>query len=161
MSQYEKSSTIYYTLRAYCRDPFELKQLPTTYQGQEQIKGEWKGTTAGGCQNHPQTYRLNPKYRIQLGPRDFCNLVIELRGPKVYQVGLEVTVASLVDPTVTAPFVSKVTGTYRSGFCVLDMENLPAGIYYVVPSTYLPEQESPFLLNFKANTSITIQRVEA
>lgn len=125
-----------------------------------EVQGEWKGSTAGGCQNHPQTYRLNPKYRIVLGPRDYSNLVIELRGPKVYQVGLEVTVGSLDDTSVTALFVSKVTGTYRSGFCVLDMDKLPAGIYYVTPSTYLPEQESPFILNFKATTNVAVDRVD-
>lgn len=84
----------------------------------------------------------------------------ELRGPKVYQVGLELIIASLVDPDITAPFVSKVTGTYRSGFCYLDLDNLPAGIYYLIPSTYLPNQESPFLLNFKASANIVVDRVQ-
>lgn len=95
-----------------------------------------------------------------MGPRDYGNLVIELRGPKVYQVGLEVLVASLDDETVTAPFVSKVSGTYRSGFCVLDLDKLPAGVYYVVPSTYLPGQESPFILDFKANAGLNIALIE-
>lgn len=126
--------------------------------GQKTINGEWKGSNAGGCQNHP-TYRNNPRYTVQLGPKDPANLVIELRGPKVYQVGLEVTVASLIDPAVTAPFVSKVTGSYRSGYCVLDLERLPAGTYHVIPSTYLPDQESPFILSIKASTGIAVERV--
>lgn len=88
------------------------------------------------------------------------NLVIELRGPRTYQVGLELSVGSLVDPNVTAPFVTKATGSYRNGFCVLDLHNLPAGIYYVMPSTFLPAQESPFILNFKATTGIKINRVQ-
>lgn len=95
-----------------------------------------------------------------MGPRDYANLVIELRGPKVYQVGLEVLVSSLDDETVTAPFVSKVTGTYRSGFCVLDLDKLPAGVYFVVPSTYLPGQESPFILDFKATAGLNITLIE-
>ena len=77
----------------------------------------------------------------------------------MYQVGLEITISSLTDETITAPFVSKATGTYRSGFCILDLENLPAGVYYVMPSTYLPEQESPFILNLKSTTSMQIERV--
>lgn len=160
MSQYEKTATIYYTLRAFCRDNFELKPLTRVYYQTHQIQGEWNQQTAGGCQNHPETYKNNPKYRINLGPKENSNLVCELRGPKVYQVGLELVVGSLVDPNVTAPFVSKVTGTYRSGFCVLDLDNLPAGVYYLVPSTYLPNQESPFILNFKASTNIVVDRVQ-
>lgn len=158
VSQYEKTATIYYSLRAYCRDPFELKKLDVQSAGQKTINGEWKGSNAGGCQNHP-TYRNNPRYSVQLGPKDPANLIIELRGPKVYQVGLEVTVASLIDPAVTAPFVSKVTGSYRSGYCVLDLEKLPAGTYHVIPSTYLPDQESPFILSIKASTGITAERI--
>lgn len=159
MSQYEKTATIYYTLRAYCRDPFELRQLTSEYPTTRQIGGEWKEASAGGCQNHQLTYRNNPKYRLTLGPKDFSNLVVELRGPKVYQVGLEVTVERLDDTTVTAPFVNRVTGTYRSGFCVLDMDRLPAGIYHVIPSTYLPGQESPFLLNLKATTGVLVEKM--
>lgn len=158
MSQYEKTATIYYSLRAYCRDPFELKKLEILNLGNKSINGEWTGQNAGGCQNH-STYRNNPKYSLQLGPRDPAQLIVELRGPKVYQVGLEVIVSSLVDSTVTAPFVSKVTGSYRSGYCVLDLEKLPAGTYHIIPSTYLPGQESPFILNIRASTGIIVERI--
>lgn len=158
VSQYEKTATIYYTLRAYCRDPFELRKLDVLSVGQQTVNGEWKGMNAGGCQNHP-TYRNNPRYSLKLGPRDPAQLTIELRGPKVYQVGLEVTVAALDDSTVTAPFVSRVSGSYRSGYCVLDLEGLPAGTYHIIPSTYLPGQESPFILSFRASTSIALAMV--
>lgn len=158
VSQYEKTATIYYSLRAYCRDPFELRKLEILSAGNKSVNGEWKDQNAGGCQNHP-TYRNNPKYSVQLGPKDPAQLVVELRGPKVYQVGLEVIVSSLVDPNVTAPFVSKVSGSYRSGYCVLDLEKLPAGTYHIIPSTYLPAQESPFILSIKASTGITVERI--
>ena len=28
------------------------------------LKGEWKGRTAGGCQNHPQSYLNNPQWGL-------------------------------------------------------------------------------------------------
>lgn len=157
MSQYEKTTTIYYTLRAYSRNPFEFKAISNRYVGRQKINGEWKGVTAGGCQNHPATYRQNPKYKLKLGPKDSSNVVIELRGPKVYQVGIEVSVDSLDDPNITAPFVSKTTGSYRSGYCVLDLNEMPAGVYRIMPSTYLPGQESPFILDVKATTNISLE----
>ncbi|XP_058130036.1 calpain-7-like [Anopheles ziemanni] len=159
VSQYEKTATIYYSLRAYSRTKFELKQLGPRYQTVENLNGEWKGKTAGGCPNHPLTYKNNPLYRLHIGPADMSDLVIELRGPKVYQVGLELTVASLEDSTVTAPFVAEKTGVYRSGFCVLDLANIPAGVYHVRPSTFLPEQESPFFLKVKSTTNVVVEKL--
>uniref|UniRef100_A0A182W9E9 Calpain catalytic domain-containing protein n=1 Tax=Anopheles minimus TaxID=112268 RepID=A0A182W9E9_9DIPT len=159
VSQYEKTATIYYSLRAYSRTKFELKQLGPCYSTVENLNGEWKGKTAGGCLNHPLTYKNNPLYRLHIGPADTSDLVIELRGPKVYQVGLDLTVVSLTDDTVTAPFVSQKTGVYRSGFCVLDLEGIPAGVYQVRPSTFLPDQESPFFLKVKSTTNVVIEKV--
>lgn len=147
-------------MRAYSRHPFEFKAISNRFVGRQKINGEWKDGTAGGCQNHPTTYRRNPKYKLTLGPKESNNLVIELRGPKVYQVGIEVTVESLADPSITAPFVSKTTGSYRSGYCVLDLSEIPAGVYRIMPSTYLPGQESPFILNIKATTNISVELIE-
>lgn len=157
MSQYEKTATIYYTLRAYSRNPFEFKEILLPSVRKLNVNDEWKGSSAGGCQNHMATYRNNPKYSLNLSNE--ANIVIELRGPKVYQVGLELIVSSLEDSTITAPFISKQTGNYRSGYCVLDLEQLPAGIYHIVPSTFLPGQESPFILTIRTSTNATIERI--
>ena len=157
VSQYEKSTTIFYTLRAYARVPFELKEIISSWATNIQVNGEWStmNGTAGGCQNH-KTFKSNPLYKVTL-PSD-GNLVIELRGPKVYQVGLELTVSSLDDPNITAPFISKTTDSFRSGFCVLDIENLPAGVYMIRPSTYLPYQEAPFFLKLKSSAKLQIEK---
>lgn len=157
VSQYEKTTTIFYTLRAYARVPFELKEINSNWATNIQVNGEWNtaNATAGGCQNH-KTYKSNPLYKVTL-PND-GNLVVELRGPKVYQVGLELTVSSLDDPNITAPFISKTTESFRSGFCVLDMESLPAGIYLIRPSTFLPNQEAPFFLKLKSTTKLQIEK---
>lgn len=159
VSQHEKTATIYYSLRAYSRSPFEFRAIPSQFIGRETVNGEWKGHRAGGCQNHQTTYRNNPRYSLKLGPKEPSNLVIELRGPKVYQVGFELVVVSLDDPNITAPFVSKSTGSYRSGYCVLDLNEMPAGTYHLIPSTFLPGQESPFILNVKATTNISVELV--
>jgi calpain-7 len=68
-------------------------------------------------------------------------------------------VQSINDDSVTAPFISKTTGNYRSGFCFLDLEDIPVGIYQVRPSTYLPNEESPFFLKFKSSTNVVVERI--
>jgi calpain-7 len=103
VSQYEKTSTIFYTLRAYSREPFELKSLDINWTTNIQVNGDWNASnlTAGGCQNH-KTFKNNPLYKVTLASDG--NLVVELRGPKVYQVGLELTISSLDDPNITGEF---------------------------------------------------------
>lgn len=79
-----------------------------------QITGEWKGITAGGCPNHPASYPNNPKFKVEIDSTSNNNyLLIELKGPKQYQMGLEVTLQQIKDETITAPFKSKSSGTYR------------------------------------------------
>lgn len=137
--------------------PFQLREISNQFAGRTKLNGEWKGQSAGGCQNHPLTYKRNPKYQLNISPRDATNLVIELRAQKTYQVGLEVVAVSLEDSTVTAPFRSKVSGSYRSGYCVLDIGDIPAGIYHIIPSTFEPAQEGPFILSVKATTNISVE----
>lgn len=160
VSQYEKSTTIYYTLRAYCRERFNLTKINDIYQTKQQISGEWTDETAGGCQNYPQTYKTNPMYRLTIGPKDISNLIIELRAPKVYQVGIEIINISLEDSTVTAPFKTQSTGNYRSGFCYLDLYNIPEGVYNVMVSTFQPNQLGPFFLKVKCTTDVKIEKIQ-
>lgn len=105
VSQYEKSTTIFYTLRAYGREAFELKSIDTNLMTNLQVNGEWNSSnlTAGGCQNH-KTFKNNPLYKVTLATDG--NMVVELRGPKVYQVGLELTVGSLDDPNITGKSIN-------------------------------------------------------
>ncbi|KAL4705929.1 hypothetical protein ACJJTC_017511 [Scirpophaga incertulas] len=158
VSQYEKSNTIYYTLRAYSTCPFQLDKLEP-YPYSERISGEWSGRTAGGCENHPQTYPNNPKFIFTIPNwRTPRHVVIKLMGPKNYQIGMDVRVESLEDPDVTAPFFKKSSGAYRSGFVVLQLPELPAGRYVVTPSTFRPEQEGPFILEIQSTCEISYER---
>lgn len=50
-----------------------------------QITGKWSGETAGGCPNHPTTYKNNPMYQIRLDADLHC-LRLELKAPKDVQV---------------------------------------------------------------------------
>lgn len=80
------------------------------------MSGEWRGVTAGGCGNHPNTYRNNPRFSVTLeGASANDNQVfIELKGPKDYQIGFDVTISSVTDPDVTAPFKTSSSGAFRS-----------------------------------------------
>ncbi|XP_028163576.1 calpain-7-like isoform X7 [Ostrinia furnacalis] len=113
VSQYEKTRTIFYTLRAYATCPFSLNKMEP-YRHFKSLKGDWTARTAGGCENNRQTYPNNPKFVVTVpDTRVPCHVVIELRGPKQYQMGMDVRVESLDDPNVTAPFFKETSGPYR------------------------------------------------
>ncbi|KAJ8943276.1 hypothetical protein NQ318_017294 [Aromia moschata] len=160
VSQYEKSTTIYYTLRAYATCPFTLTKIKDPYVYEKQVTGEWKGPTAGGCPNHPSTYPNNPKFRMEIDSGSNNNqLLIELKGPKQYQLGVEATIQQVNDETVTAPFRSRSSGTYRSGYVILELENIPSGVLRLIPSTFHPNQEGPFILVVKSSAPVQISRI--
>jgi calpain-7 len=49
----------------------------------DQVTGEWKGKSAGGCGNYPDTVVNNPTYQMKLDSKTADNCVlVELRGPK-------------------------------------------------------------------------------
>ncbi|XP_070293433.1 calpain-7 [Salvelinus sp. IW2-2015] len=158
VSQYEKQNTINYTLRVYSGCKFSFSKIPTPFTHTKRINGQWKGPSAGGCGNYKDSYKHNPIYQFNLerpGP-----MLIELRGSRQYSVGFEmVTVSTVVEPG-PAGHPKKNSGDYRCGFCYMEADHVPAGIYNVIPTTFLPKQEGPFFLDFSSATSLKVSQLQ-
>ncbi|XP_032345057.1 calpain-7 isoform X2 [Camelus ferus] len=137
-----------FTTQVYSACSFTFSKIPSPYTVSKQINGKWSGQTAGGCGNFQETHRNNPIYQFHIekpGP-----LLIELRGPRQYSVGFEVVAVSVAGDPGPHGFQRKSSGDYRCGFCYLELETIPAGIYNIIPSTFLPKQEGPFFLDFNS-----------
>jgi calpain-7 len=114
VSQYAKTQTIHYSLRAYASCPFQMQEIQEIGKFQKKVTGEWKGITAGGCLNNPETYQNNPCYQIALKSTSNNNcFVIELRGPKQYHVGFDIMCSNVSDPKAPGFFNKKSSGPYR------------------------------------------------
>ncbi|XP_037701077.1 calpain-7 isoform X3 [Choloepus didactylus] len=134
--------------QVYSACSFTFSKIPSPYTLSKRINGKWSGQSAGGCGNFQETHKNNPIYQFHIektGP-----LLIELRGPRQYSVGFEVVTVSVVGDPGSHGFQRKSSGDYRCGFCYLELENIPAGIYNIIPSTFLPKQEGPFFLDFNS-----------
>lgn len=155
---WKKSKNHIDTRRRYCiynnHLPLQIKPLFRLWICQ--ISGEWKGATAGGCGNHQATYRNNPKCKLEISGATESKILVELKGPKQYQVGFDITIKSLEDDSVTAPFRTTSSGSYRSGFVILELDNIPAGCLIITPTTFLPGQEGPFILTVKSSSPIQL-----
>jgi len=159
VSQYEKTATIYYTIKVFSTVPFELKKIIDPWRHKEEVTGKWSGLTAGGCGNYKETYPNNPHYQFAVD-RD-CHILIELKGPKQYQIGFDiVNLHHHHNPDKSHPnyFKLKQSGPYRSGYVVLSLELL-AGTYDIIPTTFRPGQESAFFLTVQSSVQLKLHRV--
>ncbi|XP_060637815.2 calpain-7 isoform X3 [Anolis sagrei] len=155
---YTKQTGKKFTILVYSACKFTFSKIPTPYTVSKRVNGQWKGHSAGGCSNFRETSKNNPIYQFQMEKAG--SLLIELRGPRQYSVGLElVTVSSVGDPGPLG-FQKKNSGDYRCGFCYLEVESLPAGVYNIIPSTFLPQQEGPFFLDFNSATPVRISQLQ-
>lgn len=73
--------------------------------------GCWKGATAGGCPNHPNTYPNNPKYELTV--EKTSDLLVDLKGPKQFLIGFDIICMHLNDADSNATFTKKSSGAYR------------------------------------------------
>ncbi|CAD5221634.1 unnamed protein product [Bursaphelenchus xylophilus] len=159
VAQYEKSTTIYYTLRLYSTTEFSCSEIKHP-KIQKTIPGEWKGITAGGCGNGAsrETVRNNPIFHLELDDgSDENTVVIDLRGPKQFHVGFEVV---QISSRRNKPFNRCTSGDFRSGCTVLELNSVPAGTYSIMPMTFNPGQEGPFLLKIQSDTGFKFKRVQ-
>uniref|UniRef100_A0A3B5Q785 Calpain 7 n=1 Tax=Xiphophorus maculatus TaxID=8083 RepID=A0A3B5Q785_XIPMA len=158
VSQYEKQNTINYTLRVYTGCKFTFAKIPNPFTHTKRINGQWKGVSAGGCGNYKDSYKNNPIYQINLERP--APLLVELRGSRQYSVGFEMVTVSTVGDPGTASFQKKNSGDYRCGFCYMELDHVPAGIYNVTPTTFLPKQEGPFFLDFASTSPLKVSQLQ-
>ncbi|XP_054637585.1 calpain-7 isoform X2 [Dunckerocampus dactyliophorus] len=146
-----------FTIQVYSGCKFSFSKIPNPFTHTKRVNGQWKGLSAGGCGNYKDSYKNNPIYQVQLeraGP-----LLIELRGSRQYSVGFEVvTVSTAADANTTSH--KRSSGDYRCGFCYMEAEHVPAGIYNVIPTTFLPKQEGPFFLDFSGTAPLKVSQLQ-
>jgi len=155
VSQFEKTGTINFSVRAYSTLPFSMEKIKNPWRHKEEVTGQWKGALAGGCANNRETWPNNPRYQLTLDSP--CHLQVQLKGPKQYQLGFDLITVSASDTSSQHYFKKKSSGLYRSGFVVVGLEAV-AGTYDLVPSTYLPNQEAPFFLSIACSHSFKLTK---
>jgi len=155
VSQFEKSTTIYFTVRAYSNQPFTLQKVKNPFRNKKEMTGQWKGRTAGGCANNKETWPDNPRYKLVVDSPS--QIQIELKGPRDYQIGFDLLCISAADTASPHYFKKKSSGIYRPGFVICNWE-VVAGTYDLLPSTYRAGQESSFFLNVACSASFQISR---
>eukprot|EP00058_Branchiostoma_floridae_P005388 XP_002590876.1 hypothetical protein BRAFLDRAFT_129583 [Branchiostoma floridae] len=143
-------------------------------------EGKWqKGATAGGCRNFPDTFWINPQYRISLDAADdpdpdddevACSVIIALmqrskRAEKVMGTGMLTigfAIYELEDPdceTLKKEYFMYHKSVARSPSFINTREicgryKLPPAEYVIIPSTFEPGEESEFMLRIYTEKSV-------
>lgn len=155
VSQFEKTGTIRFSVRAYSTLPFTLEKIKSPWRHKEEVTGQWKGVTAGGCANNKETWGNNPRYQLVIDSPS--HLQVQLKGPKQFQLGFDLVTVTASDTASPNYFRKKSSGLYRSGFVVVSLE-VVAGTYELVPSTYLAQQESSFFLTVASSATFRLTK---
>ncbi|GBG33883.1 Calpain-7 [Hondaea fermentalgiana] len=164
VSLYEKLRSMNYSLTVFasihCRNPV-LRPLPLTMRHAQEIQGEWKSHSAGGCPKYP-TYMQNPQWSIVF-EQDCAMLHLHMNANAEYPINLRLFQkptgqrrVDCADPRI----VKATSGPYRKGFCMLEMHNLEAGVpYTIVASTFTSGQLGTFYLQTEADVPFSIEDV--
>ncbi|XP_031592400.1 calpain-1 catalytic subunit-like [Oreochromis aureus] len=155
--------------------PDALSQDSTSFWNTATYEGSWRrGSTAGGCRNHPNTFWINPQYKISLleeddDPEDeeaACSFLVALmqkdrrryrrQGQDMHTIGFaiyEIPEQHRGCPSVhmKKDFFLRQSSCARSETFINLREvsgrfRLPPGEYLIVPSTFEPSKEADFVL---------------
>ncbi|KAM6939560.1 calpain-1 catalytic subunit-like [Xenentodon cancila] len=155
--------------------PDALSQDSTSFWNTAMFEGSWRrGSTAGGCRNHPNTFWINPQYKISLleeddDPEDdeaTCSFLVALmqkdrrryrrQGQDMHTIGF--AIYEIPEEYRGAPSIHMKKDFFlRHSSCarsetfinlreVSTRLRLPPGEYLIIPSTFEPSREADFVL---------------
>uniref|UniRef100_A0A665VTA0 Calpain 1, (mu/I) large subunit a n=1 Tax=Echeneis naucrates TaxID=173247 RepID=A0A665VTA0_ECHNA len=155
--------------------PDVLSEDTTSFWNTTKFYGTWRrGSTAGGCRNHPNTFWINPQYKITLLEEDddpdddevACSFLVALmqkdrrryrrHGQDMHTIGFALyevrkVKISLENVHLKKNFFLSHSSCARSETFINLREvstrlRLPPGEYLIVPSTFEPGKEADFVL---------------
>ncbi|XP_026215133.1 calpain-1 catalytic subunit-like isoform X2 [Anabas testudineus] len=152
-----------------------LSQDSTRFWSTVAFEGGWRrGSTAGGCRNHPNTFWINPQYKICLLEEDddpddgetACSFLVALmqkdrrrfrrQGQDMHTIGFAIyeipeEYRGCASVHMKKDFFLRHSSCARSETFINLREvsarlRLPPGEYLIVPSTFEPSKEADFVL---------------
>ncbi|KAI9199322.1 uncharacterized protein BJ171DRAFT_216174 [Polychytrium aggregatum] len=155
ISQHRQTQALSFSLKVQSLLPFSMTTIsdpPGTLE--QQVTGNWEDENAGGSISH-WTHMNNPNYRVSIP--EATSMVVMLEGPNDVPINIKILRGGQRAAHITSSSDIVVSsGDYRHGFCYLELANINAGEYTLIPSTFSPGQKGLYVLTFKTKCPLTI-----
>ena len=149
-----------YTLSVFCtKGDFNLRQAPELPRTRKTIKSAWSSNSAGGPPRGTGFYASNPMWEIS--SENDCMMQLRCSAAKHLAINLRLEAKTSLRRTefelTQTPIID--TGSYRNGFVASDTCRVKKGQYLLVPSTFIPGQEGPFLIHINSSSAVEIKEI--
>ncbi|KAL5354635.1 cysteine protease [Pseudogymnoascus australis] len=148
-----------FTLSAYSKSPLTLSTAPNRHPHITSTAGAWTPKTAGGNASSP-TYPSNPQFKLHVPSPSSMSIVLSasphdlaVHVKLVWGRGHRVT-------AVTSQDIVGESGSYRRSCALANLENVAAGDYTIVCSTFESGQTGRFTLRVESTTACSLTPVE-
>ncbi|KAG8526881.1 uncharacterized protein KY384_008310 [Bacidia gigantensis] len=147
-----------FTISCFSLSPTSIEQAKDLHAHKHVFHGRWTKSSAGGNASGP-AYHSNPQYRIQL--MTSSDLVLSLESifdAYLVHVALILTSDKYLRTVASRDIIGN-SGAYRKGFAVAEIEEVPAGSYIIVCSTFERGQLGDLNLHVSSTAYCDVKRV--
>eukprot|EP00055_Hartaetosiga_balthica_P012016 m.56673 g.56673 ORF g.56673 m.56673 type:complete len:820 (+) comp7811_c0_seq1:113-2572(+) len=149
VSQYERDSTIRFTLKSFGDVAHKFDPLPDIYPVEFKLTSKWTAATAGGRNRASESFKMNPRFSFKTPPSSGkCRVFLKLEAPKEFSVGMMVTDVD--------GFVVGDQHEYRPGFTKMELSLEPDTKFLVIPHTFTAGRTGSFFLTIGHTTKLTL-----
>ncbi|XP_033124994.1 calpain-5-like [Anneissia japonica] len=147
---------IHFTNLVICRMPNKKYLTLHRTWHEKTILSAWKGPTAGGCINNKETFLKNPQFLISIDS-DEDDVMLQLTQPDVradkqqanLTIGFHVMKVEANRKYKVSSIKPKAfTSTFINSRSVFEKRTMKRGRYVMIPSTFAPGEDSPFMVRF-------------
>lgn len=147
-----------FTISAFSNSSFTISDATPRYPYEKRVAGSWTEQTAGGTSQSP-TYFDNPQYTISVPSKTSISILLETSDVKLnvhvkllHSNGKRLNRMGKKDIIVDSK-------QYRPSCCLAELEELEAGNYTIICSTFEPQQFGSFTLRIDSSQPIAIQQL--
>ena len=134
-----------FSLCAFSSSPLELTEASTEYRFVTSVQSAWNSSTAGG-NSEQSTYFTNPQFKLTIRTRAKVALLLETRKEGI-NVNLKLVHSNgMRISKLTRQAIIVDSGEYRPNSALAESQDLEAGAYTVVCSTFQAGQEADLIL---------------
>lgn len=147
-----------FSLSLFSLAPVLLNTAQERHPHQSTKQGKWTGSSSGGNASSP-LYHTNPQYSLKLDRTSDVSILLESHSPSLpVHVNLVWAGGKIVRNVMTRDIVVE-SGEYKNGYALAETEDVPAGIYTIVCSTFEQGQAGAFKLGVSATSQVMLKRV--